>query len=76
MAKVTKDTVKAILESSEDPMGPTQIGMALGVSYATASGAVTKLLKALVAEGWAYRTDERHSKYGKERNPSLFALDE
>jgi hypothetical protein len=62
----TKDDVKAYLEKTEEPQGPTQIGLALGFPYDRASSKVNGALKSLVAEGWACRV-EKPVRYGKRR---------
>jgi hypothetical protein len=59
-----KDDVKAHLEKVNEFQGPTQIGLALGLAYASASSKVNSSLKLLVAEGWAERR-EKPVRYGK-----------
>jgi predicted transcriptional regulator len=51
-----KEQVKNYLKSLNAGKTPTQIGLALGKDYNTASSSVTNALKSLVNEGLVYKT--------------------
>lgn len=49
------DDVTRILKGSELPLGPTEIGLQLGLKYTSASSGVSHSLKRLVSEGLVER---------------------
>ncbi|ACV60036.1 hypothetical protein [Alicyclobacillus acidocaldarius] len=48
--------LREFYEAHQRPIGPTEIGLALGFSYQQASARTSPMLKRLVAEGTAKRT--------------------
>ena len=51
-----KEKVKNFLSSQRNGLTPTEIGMAIGYAYGSASSSVSQPLKSLVADGLVYKT--------------------